>query len=176
VTVESADLNDSDILTQTTQKTDGNSNVQFFYTLPSGRKINSEWVSPDNRKKALLSWVEVIRTSIVDDVKKTRREKIEAAQAAAPKIVIPSVAAGNVAPYNDVIPELPAPVEVTYDDPLEHAQAQYKAAVKLHMQAAEELQFAETQLDAARKAMRRWHKIVTALEATGDEDGEEDGR
>jgi hypothetical protein len=74
MSLETRDINDEDILKDTRQLNDGNGNIQFKITLPSGRTVNSEWIGPDNQKGAILLWVEAIRNQMVADAEEVRAE------------------------------------------------------------------------------------------------------
>lgn len=73
--IESSDLNDGDILQQTTQRNDGQGNIQFVITLPSGRVLTSEWISPDNRRQAVHAWLDVVKAQAVGDSEAEEQER-----------------------------------------------------------------------------------------------------
>jgi hypothetical protein len=74
--ITTGDVNDADILNKTRQETGQNNAVKFFYTLPSGKTMNSEWIAEDQRKPALLLWLDAMRSAIVEDVKDIQRKKV----------------------------------------------------------------------------------------------------
>ena len=65
--IEASDMNDGDILRDTVQKNDGKGNIMFEYLLPSGRKLTSEWVNPDNRRKAIMAWLDAVKSQAALD-------------------------------------------------------------------------------------------------------------
>lgn len=73
--IESSDLNDSDILEQTSQLNDGKGNIKFKITLPSGRELSSEWISPDHRRTAIHAWLEAVKAQAVADSEAEEAER-----------------------------------------------------------------------------------------------------
>lgn len=93
MSIEGRDINDGAIIEATERLADGNGNTQFKIKLPSGREINSEWLNPDNVKKALQPWVDAVRANIVGDAEEARLETKRRVQEAAqqrPSIVLPA--------------------------------------------------------------------------------------
>lgn len=77
--LEASDLSDGAILESTQQFQNGNGQVQFKITLPSGRELESEWLSPDMKKKAMVQWLDVVKDQAILDADQARAEAREAA-------------------------------------------------------------------------------------------------
>lgn len=77
--LEASDLSDGAILESTQQFQNGNGQVQFKITLPSGRELESEWLSPDMKKKAMVSWLDVVKDQAILDADQARAEAREVA-------------------------------------------------------------------------------------------------
>lgn len=77
--LEAQDIGDSTILDQTKQYENGNGQIQFKITLPSGRELESEWLKPDMKKKAMVAWLDVVKAEAVADSDAARAEAREAA-------------------------------------------------------------------------------------------------
>lgn len=106
--LEASDLNDDAIMTKTRAFQKGGL-LQFRFEGEDGQKITSEWFHPDDKQKAIMRWLEVIKEQVVahanakvEETKaRIRREKAEqnaeaeAANAQALGLIVP---AGTV-PY-----------------------------------------------------------------------------
>lgn len=77
--VEGRDINDADILNDTKQERDKKGNIRFNYLIadgtPTGHKIQSEWINPDNKRQAILTWVDVVRQTIVAKAQESHTRK-----------------------------------------------------------------------------------------------------
>lgn len=155
--VETADINDGAILSNTRQNTKGD-NVQFVYELPSGRKVTSEWIGPENKKRALMNWLETIRPMIVDDATQLQAEKRRQAAAARPQTQAPAPP--------DAVPTAPD-VVVQPTDPAEYAAQQRdywaQAVEKLNVELS---RVQEAFIDAGRRR-DQWNSIYNGLTAKG---------
>lgn len=79
MSLEQSDLSDGAILESTQQFQNGNGQVQFKITLPSGRELESEWLSPDMKKKAMVQWLDVVKDQAILDADQARAEAREVA-------------------------------------------------------------------------------------------------
>jgi hypothetical protein len=77
--LESSDLSDGSILESTQQFQNGNGQVQFKIVLPSGRELESEWLQPDMKKKAMVAWLDVVKQQAMEDADQARAEAREQA-------------------------------------------------------------------------------------------------
>jgi hypothetical protein len=153
MSLETRDLNDGAILAATTQTRNDNESIRFSYVLPSGRKMCSEWISPDNRRKAMGAWLDAVKAAIVEDVDKLRREKAASARAAQ--------TVQDVVPAGTVLQNYP--IQVANSDPGEYASAQLEAAredVRILTEQRAQLLVA---LESAEGRLNKWTTIHTAL-------------
>lgn len=77
--LEASDISDSGILDNTKQYQNGNGQIQFKITLPSGREIESEWLNPEQKKKAMVAWLDVVKDQALQDSDTARQEARELA-------------------------------------------------------------------------------------------------
>lgn len=70
--LEGRDISDSEILEATRQVVNDQGKLQFQINLPSGREVTSEFFPQDLRKKAMMTWLDVVRQSRVDDAEEVR--------------------------------------------------------------------------------------------------------
>lgn len=95
MSLEGRDINDSAIIDSTRKARNDKGQTQFSIDLPSGREITSEWLSEDNVKKALVPWIEAVRTNMIADAEEVRAQARRTAamqpkQPAPPALVSPS--------------------------------------------------------------------------------------
>jgi hypothetical protein len=166
MSVETSDINDGTILAKTKQRTQGQ-NVQFTYELPSGRVVNSEWISPENKKRALMNWLETIRPMIVDDIQAlqaAKRKAADEARAAQPK-PSPSMPADVVEALKEVAarPQAPAPAAV---DPAQYAKEQMTLTGYEVEALTQQLEQITGELSAVKASHKKWTLIYNALSGT----------
>lgn len=103
--LEGRDINDGDIIGQTRQVANDKGHIQFQIDLPSGREVTSEWLNEDNRKKALLPWVEAVKREMVTDAEEVRaqarRSSQEAEKARQRALTSPSLTPSGLAQASD---------------------------------------------------------------------------
>lgn len=99
---------DGQIIEKTVQHRNDKGWVQFEIVLPSGRKVNSEWLNEDQLKKALVPWVEAVKQQMQVDREEydaeRRRASIKqrAAKAADPRLV--SASGDALTAEDDLLP------------------------------------------------------------------------
>lgn len=169
--MEANDINDGTIITGTSQKQDEKGNVRFFFTLPSGTVMCSEWIRPEQRKEALIKWLEAVRTNIVDDLSTMRRAKIEAARAAAPKAP-DGAAPGSIVPTGTSSTKTETQVTDS-QDPLAYAKSQHALYSRLEQSLTEQIEQMTTTRDTNRARGTQWLKIVHALTEQETDRGQE---
>lgn len=149
--LEASDINDGTILNATKQSTDARGNVQFRVTLPSGREIHSEWIKSDQRKQAMMAWLEKVKeqiTSDVQDLQRAKREKARAAQAA------------NVTPVTNYIVQAN---NASAAEPLAYAKGQYEFYASRVQTLTDNLGQTRLELDTAVSMKEQWQTIINAL-------------
>jgi hypothetical protein len=174
--LEAGDINDSDIITKTVQRSlPPHGFAQFIYSLPSGRKICSEAIPPDHMKQALRAWTQVVRDSILADADEERKQKIALAReaqallAAVEKWPKPVGEAGVAGAPPVEAPKRPDAKDVEYreEDPTELARtnlARLTTKIELLKKQAHDVSI---ELSDALKAQKRWNRIMIA---SGEED------
>lgn len=98
-------IGDGDIIQATRQNTNPSGLTQFEITLPSGRRIESEWLREDQLKKALLPWIETIKAEMQADADEVRAQ---ARRAAVERKASSSMAPTLVSPSGDALTAEPA--------------------------------------------------------------------
>lgn len=176
--LEAADMNDGTILQATKQTKDDRGNIQFSISLPMGKELKSEFISPDNARQALKTWLEVVKEQAIAEAKEHRLAQQRKAMGPMdverkPGDDQPLFRAGGGRKSLDDVPmdegtEASAkvskdtkPVARTSDavpqNPLEFARAQYK----LHLDKVTEL---KPQLRAYEEGLAKWSVILESLE------------
>lgn len=77
--VEPSDINDKDILEKTRQAKSANGSIQFKYKCEDGHEIKSEWINPDQARKALIIWCDVVRQTVSSRAKDLAASKQKSA-------------------------------------------------------------------------------------------------
>jgi hypothetical protein len=163
------DINDGDILSSTRQENGVNNSVRFHYTLPSGRDICSEWIGEEQRKQALMLWLDAVRGQIVEDVKATQREKVGTGprKKPSPELIVP---AGTIDQVQDVFPD-PAFPRKTVNQSTDtgnvelYLTSQLEKARNRKDYAAGALESAQTEYNEASAELSKIRKLVAALAA-----------
>src|ERR1700745_3723849 len=70
---------DGEIINNTVQNRNEKGHIQFETTLPSGRKVTSEWLNEDQVKKALAPWLDAIKGQLALDKEELEAERRRAA-------------------------------------------------------------------------------------------------
>jgi len=170
--LEAGDINDSEIITKTVQRSlPPHGFAQFVYTLPSGRKICSEAIPPDHMKQALRQWTQAVRDNILQDVEDERKQHIAAAR----RLQDEKARGALVQDLQETRQPVEAPkrsephdVEFKEPDPTEMARTNLeRLAVKIEL-LQQRAQCITNELSDALKAQKRWNRILLA--ATGEED------
>lgn len=179
--LEAADLNDGQILQATKQNVDARGNIQFSISLPMGKELKSEFISPDNARQALKTWLEVVKEQAIAEAKEHRLAQQRKAQGPMdverkPGDDQPLFRAGGARPQDagfgeKAVAGMQAKEDIkraangqplwTSDaipqNPLEFARAQYK----LHSDKVTEL---KPQLRAFEEGLAKWSVILESLE------------
>lgn len=159
---EGNDINDSDILSKTTQESGERDTIRFKFTLPSGHKIHSEWLAPDNRKKGLMLWVGAVREAWVADVEDMQAKKRAQAQPPPQAATLQDVEKVAARPIQQAVLAIDS-------DPCEHAKNQVALLDAEVRHWSNTVLDAETKLKAAQSKLRKWQTIVYSFEA-GEKD------
>lgn len=182
--LEASDMGDSTILDQTKQYENGNGQIQFKITLPSGRELESEWLKPDMKKKAMVAWLDVVKAEAVADSDAARAEAREAAMKqqraqrdALQEPVLTQVAAstgGTTAQASSVIQSARSAVAPTVsavnspdsfvEQGIQAAQADYDHWNEVALDALNRVR-------AARNNVQKWQNIYTAMSGQGANTG-----
>jgi len=156
--VETADINDGDILNMSSTETADDGRVKFHATLPSGRQIESDWVMPDGLRKARMLWVDAVKEQIVLDAQAATQEARDRAMRAKRDIQSESVEQGASGPVSNAVN-----AGHVVEDPVQWAKSQWMAALLAADAAANELVIIRAKEKAAKAAASRWHKLFTGL-------------
>lgn len=77
--VEPSDINDKDILEKTKQARNKQGSIQWKYTCEDGHVIQSEWINPENARKAIMIWCDVVRNTVAARAKELAQSKTKSA-------------------------------------------------------------------------------------------------
>ena len=138
--MDSRSIGDNQILSATEIDADGN-NIKYTYTLPSGRKVVSDWM-PAGTKFA-IQWCEAVREQMAIDERKEGRE----AESRHSSKEAPSASA-------------PLPASSFPSDPDEFIKAMYFHAAGEAEAALTNLQQAEERNQAALEAFGKWKALA----------------
>jgi hypothetical protein len=152
--VANADINDGDILAQTTTIDLGGGSYKFSITLPSGRNLESAPVGSDYPKRdATFQWLDAVRSTIVGDA----NEAAETAYSLARQREPLDIPAGEPVAGNPLVRQLareqPERSSQPGDaDPVQYAREQLSAALQRLAAVAD-----------AERDVERWRKVVAAF-------------
>jgi hypothetical protein len=156
MSIETADLNDGDIINGTRSEQVGADAWKLSYTLPSGAIAESTPFTSDNRRRAILGWVEYVKAAIVEDIAETAaRKRRESMQA-----VIEDIPA---ALSNTAVPAALAVAPAAVLDPTAMIEAQIVAARTALLQAQASYDAALETKKAAEAAYFQWVRLGEAL-------------
>lgn len=152
-----SDLNDSDILSQTTKSAAGNKHV-LSYTLPSGRTVQSPPLDADDIPSYVRSWLTGVRDQYAMDLT-AMESKRRAGQ-------VKEIRKG----YRG-IPELDhyddpeeAPAKTFSATPSDLIRAQLEAAEEALERSRNEFQLAESRMTEDMTKVAQWRAALAALE------------
>lgn len=169
VGLEASEINDKEILSATRQMTRGDGALKFKITLTDGHKIESEWVNPDHKQKALQNWCEVVRGQVMAranaalEAEKERQLKAKQEAEAKKELIVPTgtlpVPSMAELPAMPVLPPVAAPPVLAGGlmTPLAMAQQQLALA-----QAAMQTKAAEYQ--QAVQLVQQWTQMVQQMQ------------
>lgn len=182
--LEAQDIGDSTILDQTKQYENGNGQIQFKITLPSGRELESEWLKPDMKKKAMVAWLDVVKAEAVADSDAARAEARESAMKqqraqrdALQEPVLTQVDAytdGTTAQASSVIQSARsagAPTVSAVNSPDSFVEQGIQAAQADYDHWNEVALDALNRVRAARINVQKWQNIYTAMSGQGANTG-----
>ncbi len=158
--LEGKDINDSAIIDQTQQLRNAQGKTQFKITLPSGRELESEWLSEDNVKKALWPWVDTVRNEMVADAEEQRAQarRLAASRPKAPALVSVSGDALSVEPPQSVVATVPSGLQTRLPMPV--AQPSVSTVSPTAGAVSTPDQFARQGLEQARKDADYWQGVA----------------
>lgn len=157
--VESSDFNDQDILTNTRQESDGKGNVRFKYTLPDGHPITSEWISPDNKKKALMAWLDAVKSTAV-----ARGNEVEAERNAKLRRAAQEKDPSKNTPLTGLVKSETPSFEIADDADLAYRGPDIGFSTSPATTiTVDPLAFAQAQLRQAEALASKWRKVIAAL-------------
>lgn len=164
MSLEVSDLNDGNILNATEQKTSENGAIQFSVVLPSGHRIESEWIPQEQRKKALMLWLDAVKQAVVNDAARMRRQKIEEARAVSLESALPEngpavVPAGTIGRTVTAV--------TSAQEPIDYVRGQLQSAEAEVNRLTKELGVLRVALDEATRRHQQW--ITTHSALTGQE-------
>ena len=172
--IEASDLNDGDIIAMSQVEEGADGRVRFHATLPSQRKIESDWIMQDNLRKMRLQWVEAVKQHIIADAQaalETSMALMREKQMNEKRLDIPELyegddtgtalasAARSHLPGKQALPTALAPPA----DPVEYAQSMAIAAELQVQEHGEARLIALAKEKAAKVAAVRWWKIYESL-------------
>jgi hypothetical protein len=159
---EAGDLNDSQILAATRQTKGQSGATQFSLTLPSGRKLVSEWIHEDNLKAALQVWLDTVRKQAVADANEERLAKVRAAMLAQTGKDSPSASTTqntSAAPATSAVERIVA----AGVDPLEYARKQLDVYARRREELIGQRNVIEEELSSVTRQRERWFQVVKLL-------------
>lgn len=180
--LEASDIGDNHILSNTKRMENGNGQVQFRITLPSGRELESEWLQPDMQKKAMVAWLDVVKAEAVADadlVRMAAREKAMSLAKAAANDVQQAPVQTQDAVYTAPLPQRQPSVTTGSGDTARSAGLGPDSFVEQGLQAADnEVEYwtqqaatATVRLLKAQQERIKWSQIKAALSAQGANTG-----
>lgn len=150
--MEGRDLGDNQILQMTLQETGEGGTVRLKTTLPSGRDLVSEWMSPDDARKAVMPWCENVRQQVDADARETAARKKRDKDLSA---------AIEEEAKEEAVDEAVSPVAYAV-----HQRDMYIARAEV---LEERLEATETELKKVREHLEQWNVIVHKLRGETDE-------
>jgi hypothetical protein len=162
--IESADINDSDILNKTVQEWSENGRTfRLKFVMPSGQPLVSEQITQEDAKKALKLWCEQVRVSVAADVKETARQKGEAARRKQLDEILKE-------PAREQDRDCKPPLTAT-EDPVHHAKNQVALLESEVRHWTGAVSVGQKHLEVARDKLRKWQTILASFEASGESNG-----
>lgn len=162
--METRELTDADIMSGTMFETNEKGHTKFKYKLPSGKLLESEWVSEDQRKKARDPWLNAVDAAVAGE-KEEQRALDKKAAAERKAGAIPAIVDAAGAPIQKPMYQ-PGPMVgplVVQSDPVEHAKA-------MLVQTSEQLQLwvdkeaeAVSMVVKLTKQAARWEQVLSVL-------------
>jgi hypothetical protein len=171
--IESQDINDKDILERTRKESGQNGTFRLKYTLPNGQELISEWVRPENGKKALRNWVEYVRQAVPEAVRTMAAEKGAAARREALDAMLAEPPAASTVPSREQDRDCKPEGLTPESDPVHHAKNQVALLEAEVRHWSETVQTGEKHLKNAQDKLRKWNQIVASFEA-GDVDDKQE--
>lgn len=165
--IEGADINDKDILDNSRQERNDNGTFRLKIKLPNGQELTSEWIAPENGRKAMKLWCDAVRQAWPAAVAEKAAEKGKAArlaQAAERRRKLDAI----VDAPNTQAPQPPDAVQKAVDtvaDPCEHAKQQVALLEAEERHWLAEYQRAERHLATTRDRLRKWKLIQASFDA-----------
>lgn len=152
-----SDLNDSDILGQTTKSAAGNKHV-LSYTLPSGRTVQSPPLDADDIPSYVRSWLTGVREQYAADLAATESQRREERVKEVRQMYRDNP---ELDPYDD--PE-EAPAKTFTATPSDLIRAQLEAAEEALERSRNEFQLAESRMTEDMTKVTQWRAALAALE------------
>lgn len=186
--IEENEINDRAILESTSVETGENGQMQRYVTkLPSGKPLESNWMTEADRKRALIQWVEAVRSALVNETNSREQESLEQlreirrSQPKVPRIItdnVPVEVAGRptlpsmAVPSLGSIPMAPTPTSqpAISSDPFQYMREQLKAAKEQENYWSAQLAVATIEKGKASALKTQWQTALEALSGVKDVD------
>ena len=140
--------------------------IRFATTLPSGRKVESEWIKESSKTQGVLKWCEAVRAEIVADQEeaeaKTKRRLMEE-RASAPALIVPPGLSGTPPGGPATISSATSAAQNLSSDPVAFIEGQVQAAEASVQRWSFEAQRAQQELTLATNDLRQWQAIRASL-------------
>lgn len=168
--IQGSDINDGDIINLTRQETNDKGQVRFYYPMPDGTPLMSEWVQDEHVKAARRQWVEAVRQQLVASAQRAtdaamssiREKQMQEHSLDIPEMVRENTTTAGHAASPDRKPD---GLGLRNTDPVEHARAcLVKATEEAEYWAQEELKAAQKKY-AAETAASKWTRVIAVLNA-----------
>lgn len=162
--LEASDLNDGAILQATRQETGGpNGSLRFKIKLEDGHEVRSEWIAPDQARKAIIQWCETIRQTAVQRAQ-------EAAARRRPPIV-DDASSLDTASATKEPPAVPAGRGTKSPDEPPEAYARRQVAL-LEGEVKhwyDQFTIGQRHYHTAQRKLQQWKQILSQLETEADD-------
>jgi hypothetical protein len=182
VAIEENEINDRAILEITSVETGENGQMQRYVTkLPSGKPLESNWMTEADRKRALIQWVEAVRSALVNETNSREHESLEKlreirrSQPKVPRIITDNVPV-EVSPGRPTLPSMAVPSlgsipmappptsqPAISSDPFQYMREQLKAAKEQENYWSAQLAVATIEKGKASALKTQWQTALEAL-------------
>lgn len=158
MTLESSDIQDSEIMGMSRQETNDKGRIKFLATLPSGRELSSEFFDPGKKREALLAWLPAVRGAILSDDEETRLAAKKTAALAQQGADKPAAKPVVVDARGELLEKTP--------DPADYVKRMVDSSQRDVDWAQNGVDDYTTRLESAQKALHAWKTVEASLGAS----------